>query len=597
MDWNNMYLKKAGKRILTGVWMGILSLTLLTGLPMGTAGVVSAKDTEPYSVKAAASGDWEYTVLADGGVKIEHYRGTAKTVTVPGMIAGRRVTCIADVAFFESKAMTSVTIPDSVTSIGRRAFSYCSSLKSISVDSGSTAYAAKDGILYNKTFTKLICCPQMKTGEAVIPEHVTEIEEYAFFYSSVTGVMLPDSMTSIGDHAFLGCWAIEGMTIPDGVISIGNHAFSSCSSLRSITIPNSVTSIGEGAFSSCGFLTSVTIPNSVTAILDNTFWKCSSLTDVTIPSSVTSIGEGAFGGCTSLTDITIPDSVTSIGEGALESVSPSGITMHGAAGSATQQYAEKNGFVFTAHTPLIHPAIAPTCTAAGRTEGRHCSICGKVMKVSEKIPATGHVYMVTTIPATTNRNGSIIEKCKVCGKVKTQTKIYAASDIRLAKTSYTYNGKAKKPAVTVADSNGQTIDASNYKLTYPGKCKAVGTYTVTVVLSGNYSGTAKLTYTIKPKGTRISKLTAGKRGFTIKWKKQKKQTTGYQIQYSAKRSFKGAKTAAISKNKKTSAAFYKLKANRKYYVRIRTYKKVKVNGKSKKIYSSWSKLKTVKTKR
>ena len=171
-----------------------------------------------------------------------------------------------------------------------------------------------------------------------------------------------------------------------------------------------------------------------------------------------------------------------------------------------------------------------------------------------------------------------------------------ASNVSLSATSYTYNGKVKKPSVTVKDDKGKKVSSAYYTVSYAKGCKNVGTYAVTVKFKGNYSGTVRKTFTIKPKSTSISKLTAGRKKFTVKWKKQETQTTGYQIQYSTSSKFKNAKTVTVSKNKTTGKTVSKLKAKKKYYVRIRTYKMVKVGGKSTKIYSSWSKAKTVKVK-
>ena len=111
-------------------------------------------------------------------------------------------------------------------------------------------------------------------------------------------------------------------------------------------------------------------------------------------------------------------------------------------------------------------------------------------------------------------------------------------------------------------------------------------------------GTKSLTYNINPKGTSVSKVTAVKKGFKVTWKKQATQTTGYEVQYSTASNFKkGTKTVTVSKNKTTSKSVSKLSAKKKYYVRVRTYKTVKVNGKNVKFYSGWSKAKSVTTKK
>ncbi|GAB6393049.1 MAG: leucine-rich repeat domain-containing protein [Treponematales bacterium] len=128
----------------------------------------------------------------------------------------------------------------------------------------------------------------------------------------ITGVILPDTLTSIGNYAFRNCVSLTSVTIPAGVTSIGNYAFQNCSNLTSVTIPDGVTSIGQSAFENCTSLTSVTIPDGVTSIANYAFKACGSLTSVTIPAGVTSIGQSAFEG-TSITSVDIPDGVTSIG--------------------------------------------------------------------------------------------------------------------------------------------------------------------------------------------------------------------------------------------------------------------------------------------
>ena len=204
--------------------------------------------------------------------------------------------------------------------------------------------------------------------------------------------------------------------------------------------------------------------------------------------------------------------------------------------------------------------------------------------------------MTKTVPATFNENGSVQTgtACTACGysKITSVAKIAKVAPPKLSKTVYTYNGKVQKPAVTVKDSAGKQLKAgTDYTVTYPKGRKAVGRYGVQVKLKGRYKGTRTVNFTIKPKGTTVNKVTAGKKKITVTWKKQTSQTTGYQIQYSTSSNFKNAKTVTISKNSSTKKTVTGLKSGKKYYVRVRTYKTVKTGDKSAKYYSNWSKSK------
>ena len=169
--------------------------------------------------------------------------------------------------------------------------------------------------------------------------------------------------------------------------------------------------------------------------------------------------------------------------------------------------------------------------------------------------------------------------------------------VSLSETSYTYNGKVRTPSVKAKDSVGNAIPKSEYTVKYDSGRKNVGQYKATITFRGKYSGTYYRTFRVLPKGTKLKKVSAGKKSFTAKWSKQKTQTTGYQVQYSQKKNFKNsAKTVTIGKTKTTAKKVAGLKKKKNYYVRIRTYKTVKISGKKAKLVSAWSSAKKVKTK-
>ena len=238
---------------------------------------------------------------------------------------------IVGYAFTDCDGLTGVTIPNSVKNIGTCAFENCDNLTKIEIPNGVTTIGCN----------AFGSC--MRLASVTIPNSVTSIGEYAFGYCDglkevhisdiaawcnidfedyvsnplyyannlylngelVTNLVIPDDVTAIKNHAFIGCSSLVSITIPNSVTSIGHRALYSCSSLTSITIPNSVTSIGGLAFENCDNLTKIEIPNGVTTIGYNAFGSCMRLTSVTIPNSVTSIGWGAFDGCSSLKEVHI----------------------------------------------------------------------------------------------------------------------------------------------------------------------------------------------------------------------------------------------------------------------------------------------------
>ena len=262
------------------------------------------------------------------------------------------------------------------------------------------------------------------------------------------------------------------------------------------------------------------------------------------------------------------------------------------------------------HNLTLVAAKAATCTEGGKEAYYKCEGCGKfyedVLGTKEitdlaswgNIAKIAHTTKQTVTKATPTANGKIVNYCSVCKKTLSTTVIPKASSIKLKATSLTYNGKVRTPKVIVKDRTGKTlVKNTDYTVSYAKGRKYVGKYAVKITFKGKYSGTKTLYFTIKPKATSISSLKAGSKKFTVKWKKQATQTTGYQVQYSASSKFSKAKTVTVGKNKTVSKKISKLSGKKKYYVRVRTYKTVKINGKSIRIYSGWSKAKTVTTKK
>ena len=235
------------------------------------------------------------------------------------------------------------------------------------------------------------------------------------------------------------------------------------------------------------------------------------------------------------------------------------------------------------HNLTLVAAKAATCTESGKEAYYKCEGCGKFY---EDVLGTKEI----TDLASWGNIAKIAHTTK-----QTVTK---ASSIKLKATSLTYNGKVRTPKVIVKDRTGKTlVKNTDYTVSYAKGRKYVGKYAVKITFKGKYSGTKTLYFTIKPKATSISSLKAGSKKFTVKWKKQATQTTGYQVQYSASSKFSKAKTVTVGKNTTVSKKISKLSGKKKYYVRVRTYKTVKINGKSIRIYSGWSKAKTVTTKK
>ena len=541
-----------------------------------------------------------FTYAACGtGAEIVRYLGNDASVTVPNEIGGLRVVRIGRECFTNNATLTSVTIPSTVTSIGKYAFSGCSNLVSIT-----------------------------------IPEGVTKIEASTFANcSNLVSANIPRKVEIIEESAFSGCSKLGNVIIPCGVTKIGNNAFMQCDEITKVVIPDTVTSLGTGVFSNCEKLQTAVIGNGISSIPSTTFDTCTALTTVTLP-KVTSIGTYAFADDNALTKVNFRGTVAE-----WNSITISHNTTHNKpVVDAEKVYSYEGKEDIGQHNFQTTATVEPTCVEEGFTL-HVCTGCGDSFK-DNIVPATGvHTYNsgIVTKDATCTEKGEKTYTCNACGHSHTEDvqatgihtwdngkitksatydaegiKTYTCSNCGATKTekiakltrtniekiavtgikNKTYNGKKQTQKITVKLGNVTLKEGTDYTLTYKNN-KKIGTATVVITGKGAYTGTVNKSFKINPKGTSLKKLSAGKKQFKATWNKQTTETTGYQIEYSTNKNFKSSKTSKIKKNKTTSSTVKSLKAKKKYYVRIRTYKTV--SGKT--YYSNWSSAKNVTTKK
>ena len=418
-------------------------------------------ETTSRSDCSECNGNVKYAV--DGGyITFDKKTGTItacdSTVTkanIPQKIEGVAVKSIGESAFRGCEALTSVTIPNSVTNIGESAFYLCEALTSMTIPNSVTSIGERTFYL----------CEALTS--VTIPNSVTNIGQRAFSgCKALTSITIPNSVTNIGKSAFSECKALTSVTIPDSVTSIREYTFFMCESLVNVTIPNGVTSIGEEAFSGCKSLTSVTIPDSVMNIDKYAFYDCESLTGIwvgkgnryyssdasgvlfskdqttliqcpntfkayAIPNSVINIGRDAFAHCKSLTSVTIPDSVTSIGVGGFSYCDKLTDVYYTGAETAWNKIeisdyneALKNATIHYNSASHEHSytavVTAPTCTSKGYTT--HTCACGDSY-VDTYVDALGHAWdsgKVTKQPTATE-TGIRTFTCTRCSETKTET--------------------------------------------------------------------------------------------------------------------------------------------------------------------------------
>ena len=342
------------------------------GLAAGTANITVTTQDGSYTSTCAVTvqngienPDYYFNVI-NGEAQITRCKGAGGVVTIPSTLGGFPVTSISHEfgpdalgAFEGYTNITSISVPQGVKSIDHDAFYGCTGLTTITIAADNLNYSSINGILFNKSGTSLIVCPEGLTSIS-IPQGVTSIGDSAFYNcSGLTSISIPQGVTSIGSGAFSNCTGLTSISIPQGVKSIGEYTFNNCIALTSISIPQGVTSIGDSAFSGCRGLTSISIPQGVTSIGMDAFSDCTGLTSISLSQGITSIGGYAFSNCTGLTSISIPQEVTSLSGGVfsgcknLTSINiPRGVTSIG-------------GFAFSYCTGLTSIGIPQGVTSIG----------------------------------------------------------------------------------------------------------------------------------------------------------------------------------------------------------------------------------------
>lgn len=500
-------------------------------------GTVYAPDSVKLPAKLESIGNFAFSAVVDTttsevkhGVKAVEFPETLKTI---GNTA------------FQNAPLTEVSLPDSVTSVGSGAFTNTEKatthIEKVKLSKGMTAIPA--GMFTNQ-----------KVKVVEIPEGIKTIGARAFAGNYVGTLKISGTVEKIDSYAF---WnnQMKELEIPENVKTIGSCAFQRTqdyikATINKVVLHEGLESIGKKAFYQT--LTS----------------ECKS---IDLPTTVKVLDAAAFEGNAKVTLTSlVEDQVNAVGDYA--KVVPQGkaheivlvrkVTFDAGEGKADAETArtDKDGKL----------AELPSAARDGYTfEGWFTAAEG-----GEAVTADTVFDKDTTVFAHWKKNV-----------------VKATPSVKLSTSTYTYNGKVKTPGVKVSV-NGTVLTKDNYSVSYGKGRKNVGKYTVKVTLKNDYAGSKTVSFKINPLKSAVKKLKKGKKSFTVYVKKQSKQTSGYQVQYSTSKKFKSPKTKSLTSYKETKIKVKKLKKHKKYYVRVRTYKKV---GKTK-YYSGWSSAKSVKTK-
>lgn len=500
-------------------------------------GTVYAPDFVKLPAKLESIGNFAFSAVVD--TKTSEVKHGVKAVVFPETLK-----TIGNTAF-QNAPLTEVSLPDSVTSVGSGAFTNTEQ---------ATTHIEKMKLSKGMTAIPVSMFTNQKVKNVEIPEGIKTIGKRAFAGNRVETLKLSGTVEKIDEYAF---WnnQIKELEIPGNVKTIGRYAFqrtqdSIKASINKVVLHEGLESIGKQAFYQT--LTS----------------ECKS---IDLPTTVKVLDAAAFEGNAKVTLISlVEDQVNAVGDYAK-------VVAKG-----------------TAHEiVLIHKVTFDAGEGKADAETARTDKDGKLAELPDAV-RDGYTFegwftaaeggVAVTADTVFDKDTTVFAHWK-------KNVVSATPSLKLSTSAYTYNGKVKTPGVKVSV-NGTVLTKDNYSVSYGKGRKNVGKYTVKVTLKNDYAGSKTVSFKINPPKSAVKKLKKGKKSFTVYVKKQSKQTSGYQVQYSTSKKFKSPKTKSLTSYKKTSLKVKKLKKHKKYYVRVRTYKKV---GKAK-YYSSWSSAKSVKTK-
>ena len=574
--------------------------------------------------------DYDYEINGDGSVTITKYKGSEKNVVVPETIAGYPVRKIGDSAFaylehrissvqlpdnlvsigdsaFISNELTTVKIGKNVQEIGNCAFAY-NYLADYTVSPENKYFAVKDGVLFNKDYTVLVSYPRAKVGDDA---------EYCTEYS------VPDGVVSIADSAFWACAVLQQITLPDSITTIGNSAFEGCKFLKDINLGDKINEIGEGAFGSCNSLEEIVLPKGITSLKKNLFNCCMSLKEVTIQSGVETIEDYAFFSCVSLEKIVFPDGVKTIGNSIFDYIFqsvdvyiPNSVEVigknflynafanverdlilnkiiHCHSGSYAETYAKEYdlSYVIETELPSANATPEPTDTEKEPTN----TPTTDTEREPTNTPTTDTEGEPTNTPTTDTEKEPINTPTTDTEKEPTNT---PATDTEKEPINTPTTDTEKEPANTPTtdttdkstsdnstSGSDKTASSSTEKPENAAKKQTSGKTTTDNI--GNIDA-LKVTKPQKVSGVSVKKK---KKKILVTWKCQT-SVSGFQVQYAQNKAFTKRKKTVEAGKWSSSKILSKIKRGKKYYVRVRAYKKV--NGK--KMYGAWSSVKKCKVK-